>query len=103
MLHKHSTLHFGCQQLTPVTDLMSIAFYCLCVASSRLHPADFNSYICLCFLLLILPLTVLLLLIRLPEGLNFSSLYMLCHLPDLAVVHIPLSVCVSAVQTLQLH
>lgn len=35
MYLKHTTLHSGCQQLTPVTGLMSIAFYCLCIASTR--------------------------------------------------------------------
>lgn len=33
---QQSKLHCGCQQLTPVPGLMSIAFYCLCVACTRL-------------------------------------------------------------------
>lgn len=87
---KHTTLHSGCQQLTPVTGLMSIAFYCLCIASTRkllYLTLKFPYFACLCV-----------------SGLPaFPLICFLCACFVLCLFHschLCLSVCLSAVAVL---
>lgn len=78
----HPTLHYGCYSSPQLTGLMSIAFYCLCVAAPC----------CLYSLFVSLPLSS-----ALPLTVGLSVRFSLPLLTaDLAVVHLPLSVFVSA-------